>query len=72
MSHLDLPFFQGVSTVARRSRLATWDPQALANLSWAYATIMLLDEPLMQAISLRAVEVISEFAPQNLSNSRWR
>lgn len=44
--------------------------KAIANLSWSFATISVLDDPLMTAISLRAVCVISEFACQHLSNSR--
>ena len=43
--------------------------KAIANLSWAYATISFLHDPLMVAVSQRAVMVITEFTPQNLSNS---
>lgn len=49
--------------------LISCDSKAIANLSWAYATISFLHDPLMVAVSQRAVMVITEFTPQNLSNS---
>lgn len=49
--------------------LISCNSKAIANLSWAYATISFLHDPLMVAVSQRAVMVITEFTPQNLSNS---
>ena len=49
--------------------LISFNSKAIANLSWAYATISFLHDPLMVAVSQRAVMVITEFTPQNLSNS---
>eukprot|EP00928_Gymnodinium_smaydae_P027416 TRINITY_DN21211_c0_g1_i2.p1 TRINITY_DN21211_c0_g1~~TRINITY_DN21211_c0_g1_i2.p1 ORF type:complete len:511 (-),score=131.76 TRINITY_DN21211_c0_g1_i2:477-2009(-) len=54
-----------------RRRAREYDPQALSNMVWAYATLSVNDAPLLAAVSGESLVKIPQFASQNLSNTVW-
>ena len=62
-----------LATVAAAAvpRLREFDPQALTNMAWAYATVGHAAPALLDAIAAAAVTRMSDFYPQTLSNIVW-
>lgn len=56
---------------ASRSQIAEYSPQELANTVWSFATLGVLDIPLMAAISAAAIQKIDSFSPQHITNTAW-
>eukprot|EP00933_Yihiella_yeosuensis_P032462 TRINITY_DN26059_c0_g1_i2.p1 TRINITY_DN26059_c0_g1~~TRINITY_DN26059_c0_g1_i2.p1 ORF type:complete len:699 (+),score=115.15 TRINITY_DN26059_c0_g1_i2:99-2099(+) len=52
-------------------KIEGFDVQDLGNTSWAFATLLFADAPMMIEISKAAVLHASSMAPQNLSNIVW-
>eukprot|EP00438_Fugacium_kawagutii_P015065 Skav200432 [mRNA] locus=scaffold578:85572:87562:- [translate_table: standard] len=52
-------------------RVCEFDPQGLANLTWAIATSSVHDPPLMAALSSESIAKMRHFLPQNLGNTAW-
>lgn len=53
------------------ARIEAFDSQALANTSWSFATQMFCHEPLLAAISSRAIRHRFEFTSKHLVNTAW-
>jgi hypothetical protein len=43
----------------------------LSNLAWSYASLGVLDQPLMTAISAAAIKKIDDFSCQDIMNLLW-
>jgi len=56
------------AALARRSE---FEPQALANTAWAFATAGHAAPALFEAVGEEAAKRIHEFSPQNLANTAW-
>lgn len=60
MSVLDVPLFSAIAGSAIVN-ISLFDGQNLANTAWAWATLSIVNEPLLNAISARALTLIAEF-----------
>merc|ERR1712166_690781 len=52
-------------------RVRQFEPQALSNTAWAYATANHEAPALFNAVAEAAVPRLGEFKPQELSNTAW-
>ena len=59
-----------LATAAER-RLSDFNPQAVANTAWAFATVNYRDEKLFAALARVAERRLSNFNPQNVANVAW-
>lgn len=48
-----------------------FSPQNLANIAWAYATLLFQHQPSIQAITNAAMLCADEFSAQGLANLAW-
>lgn len=46
-------------------------PQAISNMLWSFATLQLLDFPVMHAMTCSALRLLPQFGSQELSNLVW-
>lgn len=51
--------------------LSHFGAQDLANTSWAFATRLFLDPPLMQSLAASAIPRLSDYDAQDLANTSW-
>lgn len=69
---LDDPFFKVLSaSMLSVVQDGAADPRGLANTSWAFASLLVMDSPLLTAISRAALTKCSEFHGQSISNTAW-
>ncbi|KAJ1457291.1 hypothetical protein M885DRAFT_130127 [Pelagophyceae sp. CCMP2097] len=62
--------FAAVAAVASK-KIATFNPQHLANTVWAYATAGVAAPALFEAVAAEAPKKIATFTPQDLANTVW-
>lgn len=53
------------------ANISLFHSQNLTNTAWAYATLGLVDEPLMDAIAAASINRINSFIPMELTNLAW-
>ena len=51
--------------------MGDFNPQALANTAWAFATMSHKDERLFTALAAAAERRMGDFNPQQLANTAW-
>ena len=59
--------------IVESNRLDRFDPQALANVVWAYATVGTLHPMLLEKVANHIVStnILDRFDPQNIANTVW-
>ncbi|KAJ1453336.1 hypothetical protein M885DRAFT_619082, partial [Pelagophyceae sp. CCMP2097] len=62
--------FEAVAAEALK-KMATFDPQNLANTVWAYATAGVAAPALFEAVAVESSKKIATFNPQDLANTVW-
>ncbi|KAJ1459195.1 hypothetical protein M885DRAFT_560952, partial [Pelagophyceae sp. CCMP2097] len=62
--------FEAVAAEASK-KIATFDPQNLANIVWAYATVGVKAPALFEAVATESSKKIATFVPQDLVNTVW-
>jgi len=63
-------YLQPRARVAQR-RLTHFNPQAVANTAWAFATVNYRDEKLFAALARVALRRLTHFNPQAVVNTAW-
>ena len=52
-------------------RVASFNPQELANTAWAFVTLDQADAPLFTALAREAERRVRDFKPQEFANTAW-
>ena len=52
-------------------QLSHFNPQALANTAWAFATLGIKNDRFFGALSQEAINKVSHFKAQELANTAW-
>ena len=68
MNYRDERLFAALAIAAER-RLSEFNPQSVANMAWAFATVKRRDEKLFAALAIAAERRLSEFNPQGAANT---
>lgn len=67
---LHWPVFEIISEQTL-ARITESEPQNLANIAWAFATIKWCNEPLVSAMAEQCVRSVKQFGPQECANFAW-
>ena len=65
-----MPFLQAVAQESLR-HLELYSQQHVSNIAWAFAKLLVHEEPLMLALSLKIGRELPSAQPQTLSSMAW-